>query len=99
MAHKTQTREQVYQKFEPHAKRAIEVLVEAMEKGNWAIRVGAARTILNKVVPDLKAIEVTGEEGGAIIVTFPPELIGKYNINVNDKSTNTPPDTEQGSTE
>jgi hypothetical protein len=35
-----------------------------------ASQVQAARTLLNKVLPDLKALEHTGPEGGPVTFTF-----------------------------
>lgn len=54
---KTVGRRGIYAKFEPHAQKAIDTLVVAMEKGNWATKVGAAKVILAKLIPDLKAVE------------------------------------------
>ena len=55
---KTVNRQGIYSKVEPHAQKAIETLVMAMEKGNWPTRVGAAKVILAKLIPDLKASDI-----------------------------------------
>lgn len=54
-----------------HAKRAIEVLVDAMNHGeNYATKVGAAKTILAKCIPDLKSTELSGEDGKELVIRF-----------------------------
>ena len=52
------SKQRLYQLTAAHAPRAIAVLMEALEKGeNYATKVGAAKTILAKCIPDLKAME------------------------------------------
>lgn len=59
----------IQQKAQAHAIEAIEVLVEAMRNGdNTNARVGAAKTLLNKCLPDLKATELSGDEQKALVV-------------------------------
>jgi len=72
---KTTNRQGIYAKFEPHAQKAIDTLVLAMEKGNWATRVGAAKVILAKLVPDLKSIQSTPEETNQITVKIVDEFV------------------------
>lgn len=63
-------RNALYNKASSYAQEAIEVLVEIMRsEGNPAARTGAAKTILNKCLPDLKAIEYRDEEGNVIPFT------------------------------
>ena len=57
------SRSQLYAMFSPHAELAIETLVKACSNGNPSVRVGAAKTILAKLVPDLKSTEITGQDG------------------------------------
>ena len=48
----------------PYAGRAMQITAELMESAdNDSVRLGAAKTILNKTIPDLKAMEVTGKGG------------------------------------
>ena len=56
------SRQQLYAMFSPHAELAVETLVKACTNGNPAVRVGAAKTILAKLVPDLKSTEITGAD-------------------------------------
>ena len=54
----------LYQAASAHAHDAIAVLVEIMKNSEHdASRIGAARTLLNKCLPDLKATELTGKDG------------------------------------
>lgn len=58
----------LYQQAAYHAPRAIEVLVEAINEGeNYAVRVGAAKALLSKVLPDLKSQDLTGLDGKSLI--------------------------------
>lgn len=65
-------RRKLYQYASKHAQDAIDVLVYHMHHGQASVRVGAAKTLLNKVIPDLKAQEHTGKDGqkleGLVIV-------------------------------
>ena len=63
------TRDILYSEAAKWAPRAIEILVEIMERGDGDnARMGAAKTILAKAIPDLKALEVTGEQRGPLII-------------------------------
>ncbi len=60
----TPTRAILYSEAAAHTPRAIEVIVELMENGdNDNVKLGAAKTILSKSIPDLRATEITGKEG------------------------------------
>lgn len=53
----------IYQKASSYAIEAISVLVDVMHGGdNDNARIGAARTLLSKCVPDLKATEISTDE-------------------------------------
>ena len=53
----------IYQKASSHAIEAINVLLEVMRNGDSdSNRVGAAKTVLAKCVPDLKATEISTDE-------------------------------------
>lgn len=76
---KTPPRDFLYSQAAAHAPRAIEVLVEIMNKGdNDNARMGAAKSILAKAIPDLKAVEVTGANGDAIQLKYLIDLNGGY---------------------
>lgn len=73
------SRKKLYAQAASHAPRAIEILAELMENGdNHNVRMGAARTLLAKAIPDLKALEVAGFDGKALklMLDFKPDSHG-----------------------
>lgn len=55
------SREILYSEAAKHAPRAIEVLAELLDHKNENVRVAAAKAILSKAIPDLKATEISGD--------------------------------------
>jgi hypothetical protein len=46
---------------------AIDCLVDIMHNSrNESLKMGAAKTLIDKSIPDIKAVEITGENGGPI---------------------------------
>jgi hypothetical protein len=75
------SRNALYMKASSYAIEAIEVLVDTMRNGdNSSAKTGAAKTILNKCLPDLKAIEYKDEEGN----TVPFTVVVKGLVNATD---------------
>lgn len=65
------SKQRIYQKAAAYAIEAIETLAKAMrEADNDNARVGAAKVLLSKCLPDLKASELMGESGTPIKLTF-----------------------------
>lgn len=62
----TQNQAALYQQLAAHAPEAIAKLVELMGSRNDNIALGAAKTLLAKVVPDLRTTQITGENGEPI---------------------------------
>jgi hypothetical protein len=64
------SRDELYRKVANHAIGAINVLVEEMTKPTKmsGARVAAARTLLSKALPDLKAVEVAGDSARPLFV-------------------------------
>lgn len=54
------------QKVVPYADEIINKLLEHMRSRNPNVSLGAANTLLKKIIPDLKALELTGENGEPI---------------------------------
>lgn len=71
------SRSQLYAMFVPHAEEAVKTLVEALHKGNPAVRVGAAKTILAKLVPDIKATELSGPDGQQFTINLIRDYLTK----------------------
>lgn len=60
----------LYAKIASHSDKIYDVLLELLDSRNDNIRLGAARTLLNKILPDKKVVEVTGENGEPIKLTI-----------------------------
>jgi hypothetical protein len=58
--------------------------IESDEPLMDASQVSAAKALLNKCLPDLRAIEITGEDGGPIETITKVELIAKAHDNSSD---------------
>jgi len=81
------SRSQLYAMFSPHAELAIETLVKACSNGNPSVRVGAAKTILAKLVPDLKSTEITGQDGQQFTINIIRDYFTKARGNVSPSDT------------
>lgn len=67
--HTTPTRQGLYAAAAVHAFEAIKVLSELMNSAdNDSVRVGAAKTLLAKAIPDLKALEISGDDVRPLII-------------------------------
>ena len=66
-------RKDLYSKLARHVPTAIEKLVSLLESRQPNIQLGAINTILNKCLPDLKAIEVGGNVENPIRVKIVTE--------------------------
>ncbi len=76
-------RQGLYAKAAKHATAALEVLVQLLESKNENIRLGAARTLLDKCLPDVKTVELSSNEDSQIHYSIimgngfiPPNLQG-----------------------
>lgn len=79
----TPNRQGLYAKVAKHATAALDVLVQLLKSKNDNIRLGAARTILDKCLPDVKAVELSANEDTQIKYSIimgngfiPPNLQG-----------------------
>lgn len=55
-----------YAMVSKHTPKALKVIVDLLEHKNENVRLGAAKVIMNKVIPDLKATEMKVE--GKVVV-------------------------------
>ena len=63
----TPSRQGLYAIAAKYSAEAIKTLYDLMKNGKQeAIRMGAAKALLDKSLPDIKAVEVTGEDHGPI---------------------------------
>lgn len=70
------------------AQEILDVLFESLHSKNPSLRLGAAKILINKILPDLKATEISSKAGQGIKVIFED-----YGGNKNN-----PPTTTEGST-
>lgn len=68
--YKTPNRQGEYARIAKLLPKAIKKLSELLESKNEAIRLGAINKILDKGIPDLKAIELSGRDGKDIPFTI-----------------------------
>lgn len=54
---KMPNRQGIYSKAVKHSQKAIDTVVALLDSKNEAIRLGAAKALLDKIIPDMKAIE------------------------------------------
>lgn len=62
------SRSAIYGKLSVHSDKAIKRLITLLDSKNENILLGAIKLILDKSIPDLKAMELQGQEGGAFII-------------------------------
>lgn len=67
-------RQGLYAKVAKHEDKIITTLLEMLDSTNESVKMGAAKTLLGKILPDQKAVEVAGADGGPIQIN----LLGKY---------------------
>lgn len=61
-----------------HSKEAIDVLVKLMRSRNENVSLGAAKAILAKTIPDLKAVEADVKSSEPIEIILVPDMGGGY---------------------
>ena len=65
----------VYAKVAKHAPKAIEVLVYLMEFAKQeSVKIAAAKTLLAKTIPDIKALELSSDSDKPLGVVILPQL-------------------------
>ena len=70
------SREILYSEAAKHAPKAIKVLADLLDHGNENVRVSAAKAILAKAIPDLKAMELSGKDLNPTIIKV--DMSGGY---------------------
>lgn len=61
-------RTDLYQSIGRKRKKIIKTLFECLDSNNPSIRLGAAKILINKLLPDLKAVELTGDTASQIVL-------------------------------
>ncbi len=58
----------VYQKVAIHTDKIIKTLIDKLDSGTESIALGAANKLIDKILPDLKATELTGEGNAPVVI-------------------------------
>lgn len=66
----------LYQKIASKSDKIIDKLFQLLESTNESIALGAANTLIDKILPSLKATEHKGEGGGPILIKIISEENG-----------------------
>lgn len=66
----------LYQKIASKSDKIITKLFELLESRNESVALGAANTLIDKILPSLKATEHKGEGGGPILIKIISEENG-----------------------
>lgn len=85
----TPNRQGLYAKTAKHAVLAIETIIDLLNSKNENIRLGAARTLLDKCLPDVKASEILLENTRPlqIIITYEKDFpISKLEVENNNNN-------------
>jgi NADPH-dependent curcumin reductase CurA len=70
----------LYAYVSKYTKEAVDVLVDLMKNGKQeSVRMGAANALLDKTIPDLKAVEMTGENSGPLIIKIVDDVKNNNN--------------------
>ena len=66
---KTPNRQGLYAAASKYSLDAIETLFDLMKNAKQeSVRMGAAKALLDKALPDVKAVEITGEDHGPLLI-------------------------------
>ena len=67
------SRSATYAKIAVHTNKIINKLVELLDSRTESIALGAANKLIDKILPDLRATELTGEDHGPIKIIIVSE--------------------------
>lgn len=67
------SRTAIYNKIASKQEKILQTLFDLLDSKQEAVRMGAAKTLINKIVPDLKAEDITSQ-GQKIQVVFHDSL-------------------------
>jgi hypothetical protein len=73
------TRDNLYARIANHVPGAIDKAVALLESNNEAIRLGAIKFLVDKALPDLKAMEITGEDRGPLQIKIIEDIKNNNN--------------------
>lgn len=72
------SRDNLYARIANHLPKAIDKAVEMLESPNENVRLGAIKVLLDRGLPPIKALEITGPDGGPLQIRYIVDLAGGY---------------------
>src|SRR5260221_14665928 len=63
---KVLSQQAIYSKIAIHTDKILTTIINLLDSRNEAIALGAAKILANKIIPDLRTTQITGENGEAI---------------------------------
>lgn len=60
------SKQKIYSEIASHADEIFQVLYDCLKSKNEGIAMGAAKVLINKLVPDIKSVELSGQNGQPI---------------------------------
>lgn len=64
------SRNEMYGRIAARSEEIIDTLFAALKDRNMAVRLGAAKTLINKIIPDLKAMEISGDKDAPLKIVL-----------------------------
>jgi len=68
----------IYQKVASREDEILDVLFKLLYSKNDTVAIAAARTLLGKILPDLKSTEMTGKDGESFRISVKLDMAGGY---------------------
>ena len=68
-----------YQKVASKSDKVLGVLFKHLESRNESVSLGAAKILINKILPDKKAVELTGENNGPLLIKIIEDIRNNNN--------------------
>ena len=96
----TPSKQKIYRKIAVHGEKIINTLIMLLDSKNESVKLGAAKVLVNKIIPDLRATEHSGEIGlYKIYINEALKINGHQNTRTLHSSPEPRPDTPLGSQE
>ena len=73
----TPSQKGIYSKVAEHTDEILDVFFESLKSRNENVRFGAAKVLLNKLLPDLRSSEITGKDGEPFTVNIIRDYLSK----------------------
>ena len=64
--HGMKSRLHLYQKTSKHYGKSLKAILQCLKSNNESIKLGAAKVLMDKILPDIKSLELQGDDGEPI---------------------------------